>query len=339
MTNWAVPEFPRNQVDRAGVALVRRAAGREEMEIINNWRSAHSYPLLHFRMNMEANVRRVQKDAVVAQRIKRLDSISAKLTRQSTQLSQMQDIGGCRAILSSIDGVNQLVELYRKSKSAHEFRSEKDYIQSPKPDGYRSRHLIYSYKSARGKYAVYDKLRIEVQIRTALQHAWATAVEAVGIFTREALKANNGNSDWLRLFALMSAHIADIEKTTCVPGVSSDPEIRKKEIIALANSLQALQLLHMYNANIKFIGSNHDGSKYYLMQYDYKSKEVLIRSFSRNLSKKANFEYTEAESLSNNNKNIVLVSVDSIANLRKAYPNYFLDTKMFADVLRSCIEG
>ncbi len=249
MTNWAVPEFPRNQVDRAGVALVRRAAGREEMEIINNWRSAHSYPLLHFRMNMEANVRRVQKDAVVAQRIKRLDSISAKLTRQSTQLSQMQDIGGCRAILSSIDGVNQLVELYRKSKSAHEFRSEKDYIQSPKPDGYRSRHLIYSYKSARGKYAVYDKLRIEVQIRTALQHAWATAVEAVGIFTREALKANNGNSDWLRLFALMSAHIADIEKTTCVPGVSSDPEIRKKEIIALANSLQALQLLHMYNAN------------------------------------------------------------------------------------------
>jgi len=41
-----------------------------------------------------------------------------------------------------------------------------------------------------------------------LQHAWATAVEAVGIFTKQALKSNIGDGEWLRLFALMSSEIA-----------------------------------------------------------------------------------------------------------------------------------
>ncbi len=84
-------------------------------------------------------------------------------------------------------------------------------MMDPKEDGYRSYHLIYQYKGSL-QTACYNKLRIEVQLRTKLQHAWATAVEAVGIFTKQALKSNIGDKDWLRLFALMSSEIAFDEK-------------------------------------------------------------------------------------------------------------------------------
>jgi ppGpp synthetase/RelA/SpoT-type nucleotidyltranferase len=70
-------------------------------------------------------------------------------------LSQMQDIGGCRAVLSNLKLVRQLCdEYYEKGKHCdlkHEFKNKKDYITNPKPDGYRSIHLVYRYKSDKTK--------------------------------------------------------------------------------------------------------------------------------------------------------------------------------------------
>ncbi len=52
---------------------------------------------------------------------------------------------------------------------------------------------------------------IEVQLRTRLQHNWATAVETVGIFTGEALKSSQGNEDWQDFFRLVSTWFAHKE--------------------------------------------------------------------------------------------------------------------------------
>ena len=218
---WATPGYPRNQVDNAGFALIGRPSRGLSIDgayqIINNWRSAHSYPLNTFQMTLRTKCAKVETDYTVAQRIKRLSSIRSKLDRHdSMQLSQMQDIGGCRAILSSVSGVNDLVGLYRKSHFNHTLHNEKDYIAAPKADGYRGVHLIYEYEGT-SRAARYNKLRIEVQIRSRMQHAWATSVETVGLFTRQALKSNLGNPDWLRFFALMGAVIAEQEKTELVP--------------------------------------------------------------------------------------------------------------------------
>jgi (p)ppGpp synthase/HD superfamily hydrolase len=102
MSNWAVPAFSRNQVDKAGFTLIDPTALLADKEtaltVINNWRSSHSYPLINFRNNLRRKIQNIQNDAIIAQRIKRLQSIEAKLVRQTTQLSQMQDIGGCRSI-------------------------------------------------------------------------------------------------------------------------------------------------------------------------------------------------------------------------------------------------
>ena len=53
-------------------------------------------------------------------------------------------------------------------------------------------------------------------------------------------------------------------------------------------------------------------------------------------SEKANADYTDAEqaAVATGNMQVVLVSVDSLAALKKAYPNYFLDTDRFIALLK-----
>src|SRR5439155_14406089 len=98
----------------------------------------------------------------------------------------MQDICGSRAVVRSARRVQELVRLYKESRDLrHERVDEDDYIEKPKGSGYRSVHLIYRYTSDRSK--TYNGLKIEMQFRSALQHAWATAVETVDTFQgREA---------------------------------------------------------------------------------------------------------------------------------------------------------
>jgi len=107
--------------------------------------------------------------------------------------SQMQDIGGCGAVVSSVQAVRLLHERYKRSEIKHKLLSTDDYIAAPKTSGYRSLHLVYSYFSDRKK--THNGLRIEVQIRSSLQHAWATAVETVGTFIRQALKSSLGEKN------------------------------------------------------------------------------------------------------------------------------------------------
>ena len=73
----------------------------------NNWRSSHGMPLNTFRKTLRLYATRLDSQSLVAQRIKRLSSIELKLRRFPTmKLSQMQDLGGCRAIVNSVQTVN-----------------------------------------------------------------------------------------------------------------------------------------------------------------------------------------------------------------------------------------
>ncbi len=108
----------------------------------------------------------------------------------------MQDIGGCRAILPTVQDVYELVKIYKdfhykspEDRSHWDGDDTSDYIERPKPDGYRSVHLVFRFKSDSAKRKVYNNQRIEIQIRSKLQHLWATAVETAQVFTGQALKS------------------------------------------------------------------------------------------------------------------------------------------------------
>lgn len=131
---WTSPGHSRTAVDRAGATYVDPDASSEERElaltVINNWRSSHSFPLNTLQMNLRNAAARHDDDPTVAQRIKRLPSIRHKLERiPGMKLSRMQDIGGCRAVLSSVNGVQELVEHYKAtSRMKHKLIREDQYI-------------------------------------------------------------------------------------------------------------------------------------------------------------------------------------------------------------------
>jgi ppGpp synthetase/RelA/SpoT-type nucleotidyltranferase len=150
---------------------------KQAYAVVNNWRSSHSFPLNTFQTYLRLRTHQIDTNAIVVQRIKRLPALIAKLERRKFKLSEVQDIGGCRAVVRSVRYVNQLVGLYENSDLKHERIRKDDYIQHPKISGYRGIHIVYSYKS--DKKNTWNGLNIEIQFRSTLQHAWATAVETV----------------------------------------------------------------------------------------------------------------------------------------------------------------
>ena len=82
----------------------------------------------------------------------------------------------------------------------------KDYIKIPKQSGYRGIDLIFRYKNKNNP--SYDGLRIEMQIRTKLQHLWATAVEVMGTLRGEKLKSGMGDEKWQYFFSIVSSYFA-----------------------------------------------------------------------------------------------------------------------------------
>jgi hypothetical protein len=342
---WATPQFKPEEVNIAGRKLAGLAfpvidvEGLWALSVLNNWRAAHAYPLNTFQITLRNKARKIDKNVIVAQRTKRLESIHKKLaSKKSMRMTQMQDIAGCRAVFSRLSSVYKLVDGYKSSKFDHKFRSEKDYIANPKPDGYRCYHLIYEY-SGNHDMAAYSGLRVEIQIRTKMQHAWATAVEAVGIFTRQALKSNQGNQDWLRFFALMGTAIAAIEGTAPVPNTPVNKHKLVAEIYALAQKLHVKEMLQVYNTTITTLGSAKD-EKYFIVEMNPEELRITVRRYKAKQSEEANRVYTDLESKQPDNSlnQVVLVSVDNINALKRAYPNYFLDTNTFSRLVERILK-
>ena len=198
------PKYSRTQVNKAGNILLDSNPPDSEfewaIEVLNNWRSCHAYPINNFQATLRDKIFRLGfKKPIVAQRLKRQTSILNKLNRfDSMKLSQMQDIGGLRAVVNTLKQVRLLEDDYLNSNFKHTPMKTTDYINNPKSSGYRSVHLIYKYRN-KSKPA-YDGLLIELQIRTKLQHAWATAVETMGTFLKQALKSSEGEREWLEFF-------------------------------------------------------------------------------------------------------------------------------------------
>lgn len=113
----------------------------------------------------------------IQNRIKGKDSIENKLLKKGLEPSvknakdYLRDIAGIRVICLFLDDIYTLVELLTR-QSELVFIKEKDYIRTPKKNGYRSYHLIIGVP-------VYcaDTMEIfpvEVQFRTMEMDLWAS---------------------------------------------------------------------------------------------------------------------------------------------------------------------
>jgi ppGpp synthetase/RelA/SpoT-type nucleotidyltranferase len=180
------PKYSKSKIDKAGEILKIKTDTSKEvgeaLNILSEWRAYHAIPLSSFAKVLKDRAQKVSHHAIVAQRLKRTPSILLKLSNHKTmRLSAMQDIGGLRVILDSSKEVYELLQLYKRSRSKHSLFSLNDYIEKPKEDGYRSIHLVYKLKKD-------PSLFLEIQLRSQLQHIWATGVEVFGTLKNSSFK-------------------------------------------------------------------------------------------------------------------------------------------------------
>ena len=283
-------------------------------------------------MNLRVQSSRIADDWLVAQRLKRVSSIYEKLRRfPKMNLSRMQDIGGARAVLPTLDDVYSLTEAYSRSRMKHALAGKKDYVRNPKSSGYRSIHLIYRYRSDRSE--TYNGLQIELQLRTRIQHAWATAVETVGTFLRQSLKSSEGHEEWLRFFQLIGSGFALVENIPIGPNVPEESSALISEIRRLSRRLQVRRKLRAFGSALRVIEQESQirDYRYFLLSLRPAEKSQLtIWSFVGKELETATELYLEQEKATERTAGeTVLVAADSIESLRRAFPNYFLDTQMF----------
>ena len=341
---WVTRQYSKTKIDKAGEVLAREGPIddlqelNEALEVINNWRSCHAFPLNTMQVALRRVARQVDAQPIIAQRIKRLFSIGLKLQRFPTMtLSQMQDLGGCRAIVSDLPRVFRMVDLFRRSRMKHRHTID-NYIEKPQPSGYRGVHLVWRYFS--DKSSNYNGQKIEMQLRSALQHTWATAVETVGTFTRHALKSSIGPERWLRFFALMGTVMAVKEGSNIVADTPADTAELLRELRLIAEELDVVKRLETYGTALRQFDSNTTGAAhYFLVHLDTENQRTLVTGFKAGALKEANAQYLELERRikPDSSNDAVLVSVENIALLQRAYPNYFLDTRAFVDVVREAL--
>lgn len=113
----------------------------------------------------------------IRSRVKTPKSIMDKLNRRGYELSvesareNLTDIAGVRVICSYIDDIYLIANLLTSQDDIEVIRTS-DYIKNPKPNGYRSLHLIVTVPVFLSEST--EIVKVEIQIRTIAMDFWAT---------------------------------------------------------------------------------------------------------------------------------------------------------------------
>jgi len=350
MSPFEKRQYSGKQIIKAGDNLRRIAELTPEekswsLDVLDNFRALHAMPLNSFQATLRKRIGKLGiKNFIVAQRIKRKPTILDKLHRYADmQLKRMHDIGGIRAILPSIKELEALKRQYTETSTSlsHKLVRIDDYISTPKSSGYRGVHLVFSYHTSHPDKQDYEGLRIEMQLRTQLQHIWATAVEIFEAFMGENFKSSKGSQEWLDFFALASSAFAHKEN---LPVMEKHAGLSPTELCRqLKNKMEELSVLDVMQSftlsDILRSTHKHSGG-HVLLIFDATEKLSTVRYYTASEYDEAYGAYIRAEQNNTNTQNcqIVLVKMTSIQQLERAYPNYFANIKLFRALLLQVLE-
>lgn len=339
---WATTTYSKGEITRAGKLLIDPHATFDQrtwaLDVMSSWRAAQAYPMRVLLMMLRKKASEIDPNAVVVQRHKRAPSIIGKLQRfPKMELSRMQDIGGCRAIVNTVEDVERLNKHIQNSGTRNELHREYNYIHEPKESGYRGIHLTYKYGGEKGEYKGYF---VELQLRSKIQHAWATTVEIVDTFTDQALKSSKGLADWTRFFRMASAEFAKLEG--CPVGAHVDGIDTKAELSKLAHQLNVVKRLNAFAVSANHIIQKHDDkTDYFLLELTDEGSKILITKYKVADFGRATAAYLEkeknAKAKSDNTQDVVLVAAGSMHALKNAYPNYFADSREFVRLMQMAL--
>ncbi len=148
-------KLSKSQIDRLGDRLRKNSPSELDLKNLNDYRRSFSqaYEIVIQTLREQLSLEPTGRPA------KSTSSLIEKLHRESIRLSQVQDIAGCRILVSSIADQEQVIESLR---NIFPEISVVDRRINPS-HGYRAVHVIVQ---------ISGKL-IEIQVRSTLQHLWA----------------------------------------------------------------------------------------------------------------------------------------------------------------------
>lgn len=332
---YEYPRYSKGRVDRAGQNIGTEREVPEDLLVLENWRASHANILNTFKTVLYN--RSKDLDVQIAQRLKRRPTIQDKLIREpDMRLSRMHDIAGCRVIFSDLDELYEFRERVHHARFDHKRRGVDDdrwnYIDRPKQSGYRGIHDVYTYhvepkKGRAGEKQPWNGMLVEIQYRTAIQHAWATAVELAGLVTEHNPKFDRGSEDFKQFFRLASEVLSrsfEGMRACC-------PELDNYELIEEFKESEAkTHILRLFSELRRSEGLDISRASILIFRYDqefFNEDQLEIRTFESVNS--AIQEYNRLEKELGDKADIVLVGSRSSEAIKSAYRNYFSDAQEF----------
>lgn len=315
--------FNRSEIHRLG-KNIREAYGdgtgsvvEEDLQKLQDYRVSFRDTIAEvFKILFDIS-KRVDPQCIVTYRIKRINSIVEKLKRYpTTALEHMIDIAGCRCITGSTEQVYKIAKKLQEHPSITIKEADyKDYIKSPKPDGYRSLHIYVSLSNGDGK-------KVEIQIRNREHHDWATLVEISDVIIPESrLKEYHTPSDLAEFHRILSAKedsLTEEEKKTYFKVLEKYDYINLLQKVFLQNTYIRYQWLNTKSSRLK---------NFYLIEAGVATKTRINCYQTFQEAEDAYFERFRQDT----NANIVLTQIQNVTfeQLSMAYSNYVLSTHNF----------
>ncbi|WP_300049089.1 RelA/SpoT domain-containing protein [Trueperella sp.] len=328
----------------------------EDIHLVQQWRK-QCVPLTRQCFRLVSKCADGIDGSVATFRMKRVESIIQKIQRngRSFNLSTLDDVGGCRLIVDTVEDVyeatHQLTELLNATSEEEVTVTVKDYIEDPKPGGYRSCHLRVRYPGREGPN------RVEIQVRTKLQRYWATAVEIFDELYGSSIKSPRGDendsynpivSDCKRLLEVTS-DLFSLEEGR--PEVL-EPRFRRGELLMPLLQIQHLDLILTQlevayrDVSVRKTGNQNtgvfhilrflkDSQLLYVTSYEHERFEEALQQYDRfeqntqhDPHEPTSCELDTIEDPPRNSTNVVLVRANK-DTLDIAYPNYSAQARLF----------
>lgn len=318
----------KGQIRRLGNSIRENTntVSTDNLELLQAYRTSYKDALSKAFTLLTTLTRSVYTEAILSYRIKRIDSIIRKLHRKpKMQLDRMGDIVGCRCILKNEKQIRKLERKIKENFWVNESQT-RDYYKNENPTGYRSLHLYIKLEEDHSEI-------IEVQLRTQVDHNWATLVEITDLLLDDTAKESDDytQTKFGKFHKILSHGDDRTEKET---RYILDIVIKYD----LYNLISKTFINNYVEVRTQWVSNEKSKFKNFFVIVSQKDTHPIINSFTT---------YEEAENeyfiqfKSDNKANLLLTHLQNncYEKISIAYSNYILTTHVFIYDFLTIIEN
>jgi len=325
-------EITKTQIDKAGKILLEIPTDSnldsfiKADTILDSYRKIHLQPLTELNLKLQEYLIDFNTDYYIAQRLKRKPQIIKKLHRFPVRLTQLQDIAGCRIIVNSNNDIDKFYKIIQnKSKKRKYFIIDRviDYREKGRDDsGYRAMHLILFR----------NNIKIELQLRSRIQHYWAESIERTSIIYGASLKEGEGDQTVINYFKTTSDAFYYIENNQIPHGsFIHELDILREQSESIISNSDKYSILDSYvnDGVIKGMVSRESLSKNkfnnWMIVFDWKNGSFIswemiskdpLESINRYSVNEKRYPYEDGFE-------VVMIGSSNVATIRKTHSHYF----------------